>query len=73
MTDLNEDGEHDYPYAFYVVDTTGKVVLPGPYECAGRFYNGKAPNIITGEGCIEISSKGEIQRKLGDWDCQEGC
>lgn len=73
MTDLDEEGGYDYPYTFYVVDTTGKVVLPGPYEYAGRFYNGKAPTYIDGKGCVEINTKGEVLRKLGDWDCQEGC
>ena len=71
MCDVDEDGEMNYEY--YVVDTTGKVVLPGPYGYAGKFVNGKSATSIEDEGCVEINTKGEIIRKLGDWDCQEGC
>ena len=71
MCDVDEDG--DMTNEYYVIDTTGKIVLPGPYTYAGEFVNGKSATYVEDEGCVEINTKGEILRKLGEWDCQEGC
>jgi len=71
FTPLDEDNDALYE-EMYVIDTSGNIVLPGPYGYDGEFFEGKAQTIIDGV-CVEIDTKGNVLREMPEWGCPEGC